>query len=325
MLLSPDALWVLLGALALDAVIGDPDRLWRRWPHPVVWLGRLVALADRGLNRESWSEPARRAAGAFALVAIVGLALAFGWAADWALRASPGGPLWVALAASVLLAGRSLYDHVRRVRLAFLFGGLDEARSAVSMIVGRDPTSLDEAGVVRASIESTAENFSDGVVAPAFWFALLGLPGLVAYKAVNTADSMIGHLSARHRAFGWASARFDDLLNLAPARLSGLLVALAAPAAGGSIGTALRIMLRDAGIHRSPNAGWPESAMAGALGLALAGPRRYAAGPVDEPFLHAEGRQPAVPEDIDRALRVMATAGVLHAGLWLALVLALQD
>ncbi|MBV9078242.1 MAG: cobalamin biosynthesis protein CobD, partial [Methylobacteriaceae bacterium] len=234
------------------------------------------------------------------------------------------GAILLALAASVLLAQQSLFLHVRAVERAFAAGGLPAARRAVSMIVGRDPDRLDDAGVARAAIESCAENFSDGVVAPAFWFALGGLPGLLVYKAVNTADSMVGHLSERHRAFGWASARLDDVLNLAPARLAGLLVALAAPAGGGRIGPALAVMERDARLHRSPNAGWPEAAMAGALGLALGGPRVYAAGPVDEPMLNAAGRRDAAPGDIGRALRVMAAAAVEHAALVVILALTLS-
>jgi adenosylcobinamide-phosphate synthase len=314
-ILHPDALLVLVGALILDALIGDPDWLWRRWPHPVAWIGRLIAWGDRALNREDRSERARRAAGALALAALILLALAAGWVTETALRALPGGPAWVALAASVLLAQRSLYEHVSRVRTAFASGGVPAARRAVAMIVGRDPDSLDEAGISRAAIESTAENLSDGVVAPAFWFAILGLPGLLAYKAANTADSMIGHLSPRHRAFGWAAARFDDLLNLAPARLSGLIIALAAPLAGGRSDTALRVMWRDARLHRSPNAGWPEAAMAGALGLALGGPRLYVAGRVEEPFLHAEGRKDATPADVGRALHILVAACCLHMAL----------
>ena len=319
MLVSTDAAAVLVLALLLDALIGDPDRIWRRWPHPVVWLGHLVGLLDRLGNREAWSGLARRAAGTGAIVLLVAVALAAGLAIETGLRLLPAGPGWVALAACVLLAGRSLYDHVARVRDAFGSSGLAAARGAVAMIVGRDPDSLDEAGIVRAAIESTAENFSDGLVAPAFWFALAGLPGLVAYKAVNTADSMVGHLSERHRDFGWASAWLDDLLNLAPARLSGVLLAACASVAGGSPQRALAVMWRDAGIHRSPNAGWPESAMAGALGVALAGPRVYAAGPVVEPFLNPEGRRNAAPADIGRALRVMVAAAGLQTVLWAVL------
>ena len=227
----------------------------------------------------------------------------------------------VALVASVLLAQRSLHQHVARVRDAFAAGGLEGARRAVAMIVGRDPDSLDAAGVSRAAIESCAENFADGVVAPAFWFALLGLPGLAAYKAVNTADSMIGHRTPRHEAFGWAAARLDDLVNLVPARLAGALVALAGVAAGGRPARALRIMVRDAPRHRSPNAGWPESAMAAALGLALAGPRRYGPRLVDDPFLNPQGRRDAGPADIGRSLRVLVAACTLHGALYAALVL----
>jgi adenosylcobinamide-phosphate synthase len=206
------------------------------------------------------------------------------------------------------------------VRDAFASGGLEGARSAVTMIVGRDPAELDQAGVSRAAIESSAENFSDGIVAPVFWLALLGLPGLLIYKAVNTADSMIGHRNARFESFGWASARFDDLLNLAPARLSGVLLALAAPLAGGSVSRALQVMRRDAPKHRSPNAGWPESAMAGALDLALAGPRVYGGQRVEDPFLNAEARREATPDDIGRALKVMlggcGLQAILYAAAW---------
>jgi adenosylcobinamide-phosphate synthase len=189
------------------------------------------------------------------------------------------------------------------------------------MIVGRDPERLNEAGVCRAAIESAAENFSDGVVAPAFWFALFGLPGLVAYKAVNTADSMIGHLSPRYRDFGWAAARLDDVLNWVPARIAACLIAAASPIARASPGQVFNLTLRDAPLHRSPNAGWPEAAMAGALGIALAGPRVYPSGLVDDPFLNRQGRRDAGPKDITRALRVMLVAAVLHGAMYLILAL----
>jgi adenosylcobinamide-phosphate synthase len=319
MLFRPDAPLILLLALVLDAIIGDPDRIWRRVPHPVAWFGGLIGACDRLFNREGWTAETRRAAGILSLAALLLVAFVPALVLEAALRALPAGDILVALVASVFLAQKSLYRHVRRVWEAFREGGLVAARSAVSMIVGRDPERLDEAGVARAAIESTAENFSDGVVAPAFWFALLGLPGLVAYKAVNTADSMIGHLSQRHRDFGWAAARLDDVLNLLSARLAGCLIAGAALIVRGSPRQAIEVMLRDAGIHRSPNAGWPEAAMAGALGIALGGPRVYAAGPVTEPFLNAPGRRDAGPDDIKRALRVMVAACVLH-GLVLVLL-----
>jgi adenosylcobinamide-phosphate synthase len=225
------------------------------------------------------------------------------------------------LIASVFIAQQSLYWHVARVRAAFASEGLAGAREAVAMIVGRDPESLDDSGVARAAIESCAENFSDGVVAPVFWLALLGLPGLFAYKAINTADSMIGHRTPRHRDFGWAAARLDDLLNLVPARLAGVLVALVAPVAGGSMIAAVKIMWRDARKHRSPNAGWPESAMAGALGVALAGPRRYGETVVDDLFLNAEGRANAAPDDIGRALKILIAACALEFVVYAALLL----
>ena len=303
-----------MAALAVDAVVGDPDRLWRRVPHPAVWFGWLVGRLDAGLNHEAQSQAARRLAGVLALLLLLAVTTVPAYAVQAALAHTPGGSLLLAVLASVLLAQRSLYQHVAAVRDA-LAGGLPPGRRAVAMIVGRDPDSLDEAGVCRAAIESCAENFGDGVVAPAFWLTVGGLPGLVAYKAVNTADSMIGHRTPRHEAFGWAAARFDDLVNLLPARLSGLLVGLA----GGRPLHAWRIMARDAGLHRSPNAGWPESAMAAALGLALAGPRRYGPRVVDDPFLHAEGRRGATPTDISRCLRVFVTACLLHAGAYATL------
>ena len=324
MLLHPDALVILLVALALDAAVGDPDAIWRRIPHPVAWMGALIARLDRSWNRPDLAAARRKAAGIAALGVILAASILAGALVEAALRALPWPTVTIGLVASVLLAQNSLHAHVARVAAAFSAGGITEARRAVSMIVGRDPESLDEAGICRAAIETTAENFSDGVVAPAFWFALFGLPGLAAYKAVNTADSMIGHLSDRHRDFGWASARCDDLLNLAPARLAGLLIALAAPLVSGSPVRALGVMIRDARLHRSPNAGWPEAAMAGALGLALAGPRRYGPRRVEDPFLHAEGRRAATPEDIRRALRVMAGACLGLAGLVAAIALVMS-
>lgn len=319
----PDILPVLVAALALDALIGDPDPVWRRVPHPVVWFGTLVDVLDRQLNREAKPFGARRRAGALAVALLVTASAGPAFAVETALLRLPGGELLVALLASVLLAQRSLHQHVARVRDAFASGGLEGARRAVAMVVGRDPDSLDAAGVSRAAVESCAENFADGVVAPAFWFALLGLPGLAAYKAINTADSMIGHRTSRHEAFGWAAARLDDAVNLVPARLAGALVALAGAVAGGRPSRSLRIMARDARLHRSPNAGWPESAMAAALGLALAGPRRYGARLVDDPFLNPEGRRDAGPDDIGQSLRVLVAACLLHGAFYVTLAAVL--
>src|SRR5919202_3862748 len=243
----PDAgtrCFTLLLAFAFDLVFGDPDRLWRRVPHPVALMGRVITALDHGLNRAAWPEARRRQAG-FVAAALLGLGAALiGLALSQALSRLFHGWLGEALIAGVLLAQRSLYEHVAAVARA-LDDGLAGARQAVSRIVGRDPQALDEAGVARAAIESLAENFSDGVAAPAFWYAVAGLPGLLAYKAANTADSMIGHKTPRHRAFGFAAARLDDLLNLVPARISGLLVALAAALLGARAGAALRAMRCD--------------------------------------------------------------------------------
>ena len=302
-----DTLTVTLVALVADAVIGDPDWLWRRLAHPVAMIGRAIAALDHALNREAWPPARRKLFGIVAILLLVIAALLAGYALEAIIPRGLAGDIALGLVASTLIAQNSLYRHVARVHAAFETGGLTAARDAVSLIVGRDPGSLDDSGVSRAAIESCAENFSDGVAAPAFWLALLGLPGLIAYKAINTADSMIGHRSDTYRAFGWASARLDDLVNLAPARLSGVLLALAAPLARGSIISALKTMGRDARRHRSPNAGWPEGAMAGALGIKLAGPRRYSEGLVDDPWLNADGRD-ATPADIRRALRMLVMA-----------------
>ena len=321
MLIWSDTLFVVVAALAFDAVIGDPDWLWRRLPHPVALIGSFIGLLDRTLNLETRSPAQRKFAGVGVVILLVAISALSGCLIEMALRQTAFGNWLIGLMASTLIAQRSLYQHVARVRSAFADGGLAEARRAVSMIVGRDPDQLDEAGVCRAAIESCAENFSDGVVAPVFWLALLGLPGLIAYKTINTADSMIGHRSARHEAFGWAAARLDDLVNLVPARLSGLLVAFVAPIASGTTKTALRVMWRDAAKHRSPNAGWPESAMAGALGLALAGPRRYGERTVDDPLLNAEARRDANPADIGLALDLLLAACLLEAAVYAALAL----
>jgi adenosylcobinamide-phosphate synthase len=234
---------------------------------------------------------------------------------------APGGAVLLVLAASTLLARRSLDAHVRAVADALEQDGLAAARLAVAKIVGRDPDQLDAAAVARAAIESLAENFSDGVVAPAFWMAIFGLPGAAAYKAANTADSMIGHRTARHAAFGWAAARFDDLVNLPASRLSALCLIVGALLTGGSAGGAARAVWRDASRHRSPNAGWPEAAMAGALGLRLAGPRIYGGAIVEDAFM-GDGRPDATAADIRRALLVFRVAAVVPWVLLLAIALA---
>jgi adenosylcobinamide-phosphate synthase len=300
-------LWLVAAALAIDFAVGDPPALWSRVPHPVAAAGRLIAGADELLNRPALPFWLRRALGIATIAVLVAVAAGFGFVIERWLAGFAWGWIVILIVAAILIAARSLYDHVSAVAAA-LDRGLDAARAAVARIVGRDPASLDETRIARAAIESLAENFSDGVVAPAFWFAVLGLPGLFAYKTINTADSMIGHLNARHEAFGWAAARLDDLVNLPASRLAGILIALAAPLAGGMAGTALRVMFADAGKHRSPNAGWPEAAMAASLGIALAGPRHYAGVIVADPFVNEGGRLDASAADIRRALRVYVGA-----------------
>jgi adenosylcobinamide-phosphate synthase len=306
---------ILLLALLLDALFGEPAWLYARVPHPVVLFGRLIGALDRRLNREGRGFDERRRRGVLALACLVAATAGPAWVLSGILESVPLGWLAEAALASTLIAQRSLHDHVAAVAEGLERGGLEAGRRAVSMIVGRDPQSLDESGVARAAVESCAENFSDGVVAPAFWFALLGLPGIVLYKAVNTADSMIGHRTPRHEAFGWAAARTDDLLNLIPARLSAMLIALAALATRGKAQAeaALAAVRADARHHRSPNAGWPEAAMAGALGIALAGPRRYAGTLVEDRWMNAPGRRTAGPADIRAALGLMSGACVALA------------
>jgi len=318
-----DPLLLLLAGLAIDAAFGDMRAVFALVPHPVVLAGRAITYFERKLNRENRSERSRRERGILTVIVLVAAAAAIGWAFDLVCRGSFAGGVAEALAIAVLIAQRSLYQHVAAVGGALQAGGLPAGRQAVRHIVGRDPASLDDHGVARAAIESLAENFSDGVVAPVFWYLLLGLPGLFAYKMANTLDSMIGHRSPRYRSFGWAAARFDDLLNLAPAPLSGLLLSGAALFTGGEAlpGRALAVMLRDGRKHHSPNAGWPEAAIAGALGLALAGPRQYAEGEVRDPWL-GDGTARARPSDIARALRLYSLACLLLAGLVLGMWLA---
>jgi adenosylcobinamide-phosphate synthase len=317
-----NSLLLLAAGLALDAWLGDIPALFSHVPHPVVLAGRAIALFDRKLNREIRSEAARRIRGIVTVAALVGSAGALGLAIRLMSRGSVIGAAVEIVLIAVLVAQRSLYEHVADVAYALNRGGLAAGREAVRHIVGRDPQSLDAHGVARAAIESLAENFSDGVVAPVFWYLLLGLPGLFAYKMANTLDSMIGHKTKRYRSFGWAAARFDDVVNWVPARISGVLIAAAALfAAQSRPGRAVAIMLRDAGKHRSLNAGWPEGAMAGALGLALAGPRHYPEGVVRDPWV-GEGTARAATADIARALTLYKLACLIEGGLvlgaWLA-------
>ena len=303
-------------SLALESRTGYPDFVFRAIGHPVTWIGRLISWLDDRLNRASASDGSRRFRGVAALAGIVLLPALIAACVQFLAMLHPAGLVLLVLAGSTVFAQRSLADHVGAVARQLDESGLAAGRAAVSKIVGRDPEQLDEAGVCRAAIESLAENFSDGVVAPAFWFAVGGLPGAVACKAVNTADSMIGHRTPRHAAFGWAAARFDDLINLPASRLAALLLVLAAaltPKA--SALAAWRAVHRDAGRHRSPNAGWPEAALAGALGLALAGPRSYGGSMVDDAIMGSGGRREATPADIDLALGLFWIADLLLMGL----------
>ncbi|MEL6298716.1 MAG: adenosylcobinamide-phosphate synthase CbiB [Pseudomonadota bacterium] len=315
MLLAEGALLILLAALLLDAVIGDPDWLWQRAPHPVVLVGRMISALETRWNRTSLEPAIRKRGGATMLVLVVATAATAGFVVHAAAAALPYGALIEVAIVAILLAQRSLYTHVADVARGLTTGGLEGGRAAVARIVGRNPDTLDAPGIARAAIETAAENMSDGVVAPALWYAVFGLPGIAAYKAINTADSMVGYRNARYRDFGWAAARLDDAANWLPARLTGLLIAIAAPAGGGRISAAISVMQADARKHASPNAGWPEAAMAAATGLALAGPRTYGDSLTDDPWLNADGRRDVDADDICRALRVFAAALTLFGAL----------
>ncbi len=294
-LLQRNRLAVLVAACVLEAAVGYPDAIWRRLGHPVSWMGRLIDGLERRFNDPARSARERRARGVAALAVLLGVTggmarLRLGWLL---------GPLL----GSTLLATRSLHSHVAAVGEAADLAG---AREALGHIVGRDTATLDLAAVRRAAIESLAENFSDGVVAPALFFALGGLPGAALFKAVNTADSMIGHRTARLEAYGWAAARLDDVLNLPASRLAALLLA----AASGRPAAAWRAAWRDAPAHRSPNAGWPEAAMAAALGIRIGGPRSYGGETVALAWM-GRGRAEVTAADLQRALRLYRRASVL--------------
>lgn len=304
-------------SLAVEFVLGYPDWLFRAIGHPVTWFGRLISFLDRRLNRATDPDALRRRRGIQALLVIVLVPAAIGLGVQILLWLIPMGLFVAAILATSLLSQKSLYEHVEAVADALDTGGLALGRVAVSRIVGRDPEALDRAGVCRAAIESLAENFSDGIVAPAFWTGVGGLAGGAAYKAANTADSMIGHRTPRHEAFGWAAARFDDWINLPASRLTALLIVLAAfLVRGADPRGAWHAVGRDARKHRSPNAGWPEAAMAGALGLALAGPRSYGGVLVDDAFMGEGGRRDADSIDIRRALKLYRVADYLLIALF---------
>lgn len=296
--------WIVAGALLVEGVVGWPRRL----SHPVAWIGALIAALERRWNKAGRSEGARRALGVVTVLVLIVVAGGAGWGVQALAAAATFWPgQWLGLALLLVcgasgLAARSLFDHVCAVARPLKAGDLPAARLAVGMIVGRDVETMDEGEVAIAALESLAESFCDGVVAPVFWFVIGGLPGLFVYKAINTADSMIGHREPRWRAFGWAAARTDDVMNWIPARIAGVLIALAG-------GQGWRIMWRDAGKHASPNAGWTEAAMAGALRVRLGGPVRYDGIMSERPFFGDWA--PPSAHDLKRGLKVYGVACAL--------------
>lgn len=294
---------IMLCALALDALIGWPTALYNRIGHPVTWIGRLISRLDKSLNRPEWHGQTRRIMGVLAGLFVILLCFWIGSFIQGFLGESILGFVISVLLVWPLIAANSLFTHVNDIAEPLQDNHLSEARAAVSLIVGRDPNQLDEAGIGRAAIESLSENASDGVVAPIFWGVLLGLPGILAYKAINTLDSMIGYRNAKYADFGWASAKIDDVANYIPARLTGALIALLS----GNHKPAFAVISWDAKKHRSPNAGYPEGAMAGALGVRLSGPRLYDTGPTDDPWLNENGRE-VEPADVKQALSVYKRA-----------------
>ena len=314
---ASDPFAILLLALAIDLAFGDMAIVFRILPHPVAIVGQAIGFFDRRLNRAGRSDAARRFRGAIAVVVLVGAAAALGWAIAEYLRIVHYAWAIEALLVALLLAQRSLFEQVAAAGKALAADGLSGGRAAVEKITGRDPESLDEYGVARAAIEALFAKFSTGVIAPGFWYLLLGLPGIFAYAVAKTLAGMIGHRSPRYLAFGWAAARLDNALAWIPARLSALLIWLAALVLPGArAGAAIRTTLADAGKHRSPNAGWPQAAAAGALGLALGGPRRILGTAMNERWLGA-GRARVTLIDIGAALKLYLAAASCFAALLL--------
>jgi len=298
--------WVVLATLVVEAIAGYPAIVYARISHPVVWVGRGIDLLERCWNKQQYSNGSRKALGCLVVTLMTVATVSTGLAIQASVGRGIAGTILVVLVATTGLAQRSLYDHVRDVLRPLESGDVECARERVARIVGRDTVTLDRAGISAAALESLAESFNDGVVAPAFWLLVAGLPGLLTYKALNTADSLIGHKEPRWRAFGWAAARADDVANLVPARVAGILLVLAG---GGGLG----VMVRDAAKHASPNAGWPEAAMAGALGIRLGGPATYDGVRHERPVF-GDGPAPSVTE-LSRGLRIYVRAcGLLWIG-----------
>lgn len=310
-----EPLLLLLFAIFIEAYIGEARFVFRFVPHPVVLIGRLIGLLDRKLNREKRSNMDRAVRGFITVLIVCGVTGIIGAGVDWVSRNHHFGWIIELLLIVSLIAQRGLFNAVRKVGIALRDGSLEDARGEVSHIVGRDPAQLDQHGVARAGIESLAENFSDGVIAPIFWYVIFGFPGMIIYKAINTMDSMIGYKNDQYRAFGFSAARIDDIVNYIPARLTGLLFVLAAAfTPNASPMGALKTMIRDASKHRSVNAGWPEGGVAGALDLALAGPRRYPGRVVKDPWI-GSGTAKATHKDVKRALYLYAVAGLIGAAI----------
>ncbi|MFT3986572.1 adenosylcobinamide-phosphate synthase CbiB [Aestuariivirga sp.] len=303
-------------ALLVERFAGYPKPVYAAIGHPVEWMGRLITLLDHKFNVPAASQWEGRLRGVAALAVLLAACAIPAWIAERLVAHLPFGWIINPLIATGFLAQKSLRDHVQAVYEG-LGTSLAEGRRAVSQIVGRDPATLDESAVSRAALESLGENASDGIVAPALWYALLGLPGIVAYKAINTADSMIGHKSERYLHFGWASARLDDVVNLPASRLCGALFAISNP---GRMKTAFHAMWRDAPKHQSPNAGWPEASLAASLGLRFGGPRSYHGELVDLPWM-GEGRSDLTRDDIRRGLvlygRMLSLLLALACAWWL--------
>ncbi len=321
MLVDENTLAILIIALLIDSIIGDPDWLWKRVRHPVSLFATFVLYFDK-LRRPSNTPATDKLFGIVAITALTLISILIGIILAYLLKDSWWGIIISALTASIFVAQKSLFCHVKPVYKALQSNDLEKSREQVSKIVGRDPKHLDKSGVARATIETAAENLSDGIVAPVFWFFLFGLPGLLTYKAINTADSTIGYKNEKYKNFGWATARLDDLVNYIPARLSGLLIAFCAPCVNGSIKTAFKTMIKDASLHNSPNAGWPEASMAGVLGVALAGPRIYSTHKEDGNWINDIGRKEIGSIEIHNALKILVAVCIFQF-LILAFVLVL--
>lgn len=306
--------FVMLIGMVIDAALGWPKALFQRLSHPVVWIGALIAALEMRWN--AGTARRRLLAGALTVVVVLVACVLPAIAVQGLLPDGWLGAVLLGVLAWPLIAVRSMYDHVAAVRDPLARDDLPAARQALSMIVGRDPSQLDEAGISRAALESLAENTSDGIVAPLFWGVVAGLPGIVAYKAINTMDSMIGHRSERYEHFGKVAARLDDLVNLLPARLTGLFFSILSK----SLSRSLRVMMQDAGKHRSPNAGWPEGALAGALGVRLSGPRVYGDQLTKEPWVNEGAPDPTVVS-LSRGLALYRRAMFLCAAVLGAMAL----